>query len=660
MIKQHRLFTGIYVVGTGLSIALVMTLFIIFYVKFAPIYPEYNRNRMLTVTKMKSYPKDNDKSWNCSAVSYDVVKMLQDLPHLEAIGATASNYRENYVEVPDNNEPISVTPLYTDVGFWKVFTFRFLHGKPFTQADIDAKRREVVLPVSVARKLFATDDVVGRRFNMDAQEYRVCGVVEDVSAATPSSVGDMWLPITLNSWVTSDTTGKLVGSVGIYMTAPDAEDKEALKEEVREVFRKLNLASDKYMNDLMGQPDDYWASTFRFDSCSAPDLASELRMYFYMLLALLFIPAMNLSGMMSSRMDERLSEFTVADFNDLLSVQSEMSDKKGYFFLDEVQNIDGWEKFARRMADAKEHIYITGSNAKMLSREIETTLGGRFFARHITPYAFGEYLTACEVPHDEPALLGTKTNGKIRAACAQYLQYGGLPESLLYKAKREYISGVYQKVLLGDIITRNSIRNDYAVKILIKKIAESVRSEISYSKLQKTLRAVNVSLAKDTIADYIRYAEDAYLLFHLQNYYANLVEKESYPKFYFSDNGIVSLFLDRKESVQLENMVAVALTRAYPDDVYYLKSAKTGIDIDFYVPSIGLAVQAAYSIAGDAREREVGSLKKLAQNSQGAARLVIVTYEEEETIIEDGVTIEAVPLYKFLLELENRKYGTAY
>ena len=110
--------------------------------------------------------------------------------------------------------------------------------------------------------------------------------------------------------------------------------------------------------------------------------------------------------------DERLSEFTVADFNDLLSVQSEMSDKKGYFFLDEVQNIDGWEKFARRMADAKEHIYITGSNAKMLSREIETTLGGRFFAKHITPYAFGEYLTACEVPHDEPALLGTKTNGR--------------------------------------------------------------------------------------------------------------------------------------------------------------------------------------------------------------------------------------------------------
>ena len=355
--------------------------------------------------------------------------------------------------------------------------------------------------------------------------------------------------------------------------------------------------------------------------------------------------------------DERLSEFTAADFNDLLSVQSEMSDKKGYFFLDEVQNIDGWEKFARRMADAKEHIYITGSNARMLSREIETTLGGRFFSKKVTPYDFGEYLTACEIPHEEPDLLATRSNGKIRAACAQYLQFGGLPESLQYKVKREYISSVYQKVLLGDIITRNSIRNDYEVKILIEKVAESVRSEISYSKLQKTLRAVNVSLAKDTIADYLRYAEDAYLLFHLQNYYANLVEKESYPKFYFADNGILSLFLNRKESVQLENMVAAALAHAYPDEVYYLKSSRTGIDIDFYIPTVGLAVQAAYSIAGDAREREIGNLKKLAQNSQEAARFIIVTYEEEETIQEDGVIIEAVPLYKFLLELERGTYG---
>ena len=311
LIKQHRLFTGIYVVGTGLSIALVMTMFIIFYVKFAPIYPEYNRNRMIVLKMMKSYPKDDDKSWNCSSVSYDVVKMLQELPHLDAIGAASGSYREYYVEVPDNNEPIGITPLYADAGFWQVFTFRFLYGKPFTQADIDAKRREVVVPVCLAWRRFAADYGVGRRFTMEGLEYRVCGVVEDVSAATPSTVGDLWMPITLNSWIKSDNSEKLVGSADIYMTAPTATDKEALKEEVREVFRKFNLAAPKYMNDLMGQPDDYWASTFRVNSCGAPDLASELRGYLYMLLALLFIPAMNLSGMMSSRMDERLSELGV-------------------------------------------------------------------------------------------------------------------------------------------------------------------------------------------------------------------------------------------------------------------------------------------------------------------------------------------------------------
>ena len=92
--------------------------------------------------------------------------------------------------------------------------------------------------------------------------------------------------------------------------------------------------------------------------------------------------------------DERLSEFTVNDFNDILSVQAEMSDNKGWFFLDEIQNIDGWEKFARRLADSKEHVFITGSNAKMLSSEIENRLGGRYLTKYVTPYNFREYLSA--------------------------------------------------------------------------------------------------------------------------------------------------------------------------------------------------------------------------------------------------------------------------
>ena len=96
--------------------------------------------------------------------------------------------------------------------------------------------------------------------------------------------------------------------------------------------------------------------------------------------------------------DERLSEFSLADFNDIIAVQSEMSGKKGYYFFDEIQNVEGWEKFARRLADSNERVYITGSNAKMLSKEIGATLGGRFLEKYVTPYSFSEYLTALQVP----------------------------------------------------------------------------------------------------------------------------------------------------------------------------------------------------------------------------------------------------------------------
>lgn len=347
--------------------------------------------------------------------------------------------------------------------------------------------------------------------------------------------------------------------------------------------------------------------------------------------------------------DERLSEFSKEDFNDILSVQSELSSRDAYFFFDEIQIVPGWEKFCRRMADAKKRVYVTGSNASMLSGEIATTLGGRYLIKYITPYNFNEYLTALHIPHDEKALLQTRTNGLIRSGCSEYLQYGGLPEAIQYKSKREYISSVYQKILLGDIITRNQIRNDYAMKMLIKKIAESVRSEISYSKLHNILKSIGISVGKTSVIDYIQYSKDAYLLFDVQNYYSRFAERESNPKYYFSDNGILNLFLDEKKSALLENSVAVSLREKYQDEVYYLKYSKTGIDIDFYVPSDGLVIQVAYSIQNDSFGRKTGNLKKYASVSEEKQRYIVVTYEEEEIIEEDGIIIEVIPLMKFLL-----------
>ena len=146
----------------------------------------------------------------------------------------------------------------------------------------------------------------------------------------------------------------------------------------------------------------------------------------------------------------------------------------------------------------------------------------------------------------------------------------------------------------------------------------------------------------------VLYLENAYLLFRTRNYVSKFAEKESVPRFYFYDNGILSLFLVDKPSALLENVVAVNLKRRYEDGVYYFKSKQTGIDVDFYIPEKDMAIQVAYSL-GDAEERETKSLLLFAQKTEGIKKLIIVTNEEERTIEKDGYVIEVLPVYKFLL-----------
>lgn len=348
--------------------------------------------------------------------------------------------------------------------------------------------------------------------------------------------------------------------------------------------------------------------------------------------------------------DERLSEFSITDFNDILEVSSELSDKKSVFFLDEIQIIPGWEKFARRMADSKELTYITGSNANMLSSEIETTLGGRYLTKFIYPYNVREFLLANEMIIDEKSMLQTKTIGKIKRLFDDYYTFGGFPETVLYKNKREYISRVYQKILLGDIATRNNIRNSAGLKILIKKIAETVKDTISYSKLYNILKTVGVGISKDVIIDYIKYAQDSYLIFAIRNYVAKFAEKETTPKYYFSDNGLLSLFLNKSDSALLENLIAIKLFQNNPNDIYYLKSEKTNIDIDFFIPETETAIQVAYSISKISNNREIESLVKLASEMDEVKNFIIITKEEEQILEVSGITIKVIPALKWLLQ----------
>lgn len=345
--------------------------------------------------------------------------------------------------------------------------------------------------------------------------------------------------------------------------------------------------------------------------------------------------------------DERLSEFTLNDFNDILSVQAEMSDKKGWFFLDEIQNIEGWEKFARRMADSKEHTFITGSNAKMLSAEIENRLGGRYLTKYVTPFNFREFLKAKNMDYSDKTILATKDRGKIKREMETYFYFGGFPENIEYKDKREYVSSIYQKILLGDIAARNGIRNTNGLRLLMKKVAESVKDEVSYSKLHNTLKSIGVSISKDIVIDYVGYAQQSFLIFAIRNYFSKFVDKETTPKYYFNDNGLLNLFLNKEEPRLLENLAAINLWNKYKNNVYYLKGQN--IDADFFVEETGEVIQVAYSVSNISSDRETRTLVEAAKILKEAKRFIIITYEEEKELTVDGVKIEVIPIWKWLI-----------
>lgn len=343
--------------------------------------------------------------------------------------------------------------------------------------------------------------------------------------------------------------------------------------------------------------------------------------------------------------DERLLNFKVEDFDDIMLVADELSSEKHYFYFDEIQEIEGWEKFAIRLANQNYKVDITGSNAKMLSKEVEAKLGGRYISKEVTPFSFEEYLRANECVTTN---FSTKDTARVNSLLEDYFINGGLPETIWFKNKREYISNVYQKVLYNDIIVHNQIRNENGVKLMIKKIAESIKQDLSFSRIQNLITGIGYKISKDIIIDYSGYCKDAFLFFTLENYYASFLDRNSNSKYYFMDNGILKLFIDDKKSSLLENIVALKLYRNHKENLYYLKGDKT--DIDFYISSSNTAIQVAMSLDdAEVYDREVNNLIEFANRSEKESILTIVTYDEERVIEKRGKTINVVPLKKFLL-----------
>lgn len=202
----------------------------------------------------------------------------------------------------------------------------------------------------------------------------------------------------------------------------------------------------------------------------------------------------------------------------------------------------------------------------------------------------------------------------------------------------------------GVMRARNGVRNPDALRVLMKKIAETVCNETSATALHGMLHGLGYNVSKSTLLDYLAIAREAYLLFEVKNAVAKFVEREGNPKRYFSDNGLLNLFLIGREPALLENEVAVAMHDVFGEGLHYLKSPKNGIDVDFYVPEQGLAVQVAYSLSESAKPREISNLVKLDRIDESIRRLLIVTKEEEGEIVEGDARIEVKPAWKFLLQ----------
>ena len=348
--------------------------------------------------------------------------------------------------------------------------------------------------------------------------------------------------------------------------------------------------------------------------------------------------------------DERLIGMTAQELNLILEVHGMMSAQRPILFLDEIQNIEGWDKFARRLADNKYRVYITGSNAKMLSSDVATTLGGRYITKHILPYSFSEYLSANNIPYDDMNIATTSGRADVQRYFAEYFRFGGFPEGAQLASKRDYLNSVYQKIYIGDIATRNKIDNLFSLRILFRKMAESVKQPTSFTRLSNIIASTGAKLGKATIINYIEYSKDAFLIYPIKNIADNLTNRETNPKYYFVDNGIISILALDIDTSLLENMVAMELIRRYGIDerVFFYNR---NIEVDFYIPDAALAIQVSYNPhkTDEIWQRESTALIKFTKVLD-CQRLLILSYDTEETVEVNGKTIEVMPVWKWLIQ----------
>jgi len=352
--------------------------------------------------------------------------------------------------------------------------------------------------------------------------------------------------------------------------------------------------------------------------------------------------------------DDRLFPLKLENLDDLMEGYYELypqkRDEKVYLFLDEVQNVEGWEKYIRRIDDTLNlQLYITGSSSKLLSSEIATSLRGRTITYEIFPFSFKEYLRHKEI---EVNLYSSKSISFVKNAFNSYLVGGGFAETFdeTPDVQKRILKDYLDLIVYKDVLERYSIKNQSLLKHLIKYMFVNMGTLISVNKLYNDYKSQGYKIGKDTLQDYLSYLQEAYTLFTTPIYRNSVREEQRNPKkLYAIDNGFKKLFsisLSDDYSKLYENLAFLHLRRT-TSEVYYFKKKQ---EVDLYVHTDkGYLVNVSYRIEDEKTlAHEIDALRE-GMNYFKRSKAYLVTEQREEVVeVEEGA-IEIVPMWKWLL-----------
>lgn len=314
LLKQNRLFSMLYIVGTGLAIAMTVIVAVVYYVKLAPIYPEENRKNTLYLTHVSFKSEQNMYQ---SALSYRALQeWIYPLKNVVAVSARFSNAMDYYIQPADRSGDFRPALKLVDPAFFRIYALQFLEGHPFTEADLASGIHTAVISDDLARRLFGTTEgVVGRSFSMDYVNYHVCGVVRGASFLTRQSYAQVYAPYSIESNYKDPVVSSFpyCGLFNVTFLVKDNAQAKALRAEIKDLTRRVNTQyKGQWQMELWEQPTSHVLSVFKDypadTSFSSWKVAGRLILW---VLVLLVVPSLNLNGLIASRMESRLPEMGV-------------------------------------------------------------------------------------------------------------------------------------------------------------------------------------------------------------------------------------------------------------------------------------------------------------------------------------------------------------